>query len=117
MEKSLKEAAESLAKSQPDYAGKSAFPPTAWWVVDQELYILCADGRKVHAPLPAKQLTLKISMHDRSAETTKSPKGEKPGPEAAQSQPVHGTQSQPAAANAKSSDAGPKSPANHKAGK
>ena len=52
MDNSLKSAAEDLAKAQPDYAGRSAYPPLNYWVDGNELVVLCADGRKVRGPLP-----------------------------------------------------------------
>jgi hypothetical protein len=48
----LQLAANALAKAQPVYAGRSAFPPAHYWIDGNELVILCADGRKVRGPLP-----------------------------------------------------------------
>ena len=60
-DKSLKDAACDLARSQPDYAGHSAFPPQAWWIEGEELVVLCADGRKVRSAAPPAAAPKKAS--------------------------------------------------------
>ena len=60
-DKSLKDAACDLARSQPDYAGHSAFPPQAWLIEGEELVVLCADGRKVRSAAPPAAAPKKAS--------------------------------------------------------
>src|SRR5512136_1395521 len=50
-EKTLKVAAYALAGATPDHAGRSASPPQSWRLEGEVIVVLCADGRKVRAPV------------------------------------------------------------------
>lgn len=47
----VKVAAYALAGATPDHAGRSASPPQSWRLEGEVIVVLCADGRKVRAPV------------------------------------------------------------------